>query len=384
MAIDISKIVTTKFDVVKSASSIGSYNHVLFVMAKTDPSARWNNAQAIYNHFANTTTSTEDPWIIDLTLTVDEITDDNAEQIAAQILTEKKKVSGTENDFIFVCFDSILSTQVNHTLLTAIEKFEAPNRVCVCISIEKNDTLKTGDINTICVFPNHDDVINRHAVAIKLYPTGSTNKEVCLSIPAYFSNINLNYNNAIKDYAFTEESYSIANVIMKTDWISTDNYEKLVNCTNFVDVVGKQQVNFGGNLAKDNISISAYFASIAAENDVTQAVLSCMLKKQYLTDGGLNNVVACINKALQRYIINGYLQSKVTWQGGDYILTHGKFSRTVIKRGDYLPEGYYIAKVPMSFMTAEDRNAHKFTPIRVFMQTAAGARIVDIEGQIID
>lgn len=382
MAIDISKIVTTKFDVVKSANSIGSYKHVLFVMSETDASARLVNAQAIYNHFANTTTPSENPWIIQLA--VSNITNDNAEQIATQILNKKKEVSGTENDFIFVCFDNILSTQVNDKLLTKIEEFEAPNRVCVCISIEKKDTVKTGAINTICEFPNYTDIIDKHAVAIKLYPTSATNKEVCLSIPAYFSNINLNYNNAIKDYAFTEESYSVDNVIMKKDWISTDNYEKLVNCTNFVDVVGKQQVNFGGNLAKDNISISAYFASIAAENDVTQAVLNCMLKKQYLTDGGLNNVVACINKALQRYIINGYLQSKVTWQGGDYILTHGKFSKTVIKRGDYLPEGYYIAKVPMSFMTAEDRNARKFTPIRVFMQTAAGARIVDIEGQIID
>jgi hypothetical protein len=87
---------------------------------------------------------------------------------------------------------------------------------------------------------------------------------------------------------------------------------------------------------------------------------------------------------MTRYTYNGFLETNGVYTGDTYVESYTEPSITLIKKGVVLPEGYYVSRLPMSKLKATDRKNRKFPPIRIFMQTQSGARMVSVEGTILD
>lgn len=216
-----------------------------------------------------------------------------------------------------------------------------------------------------------------------------------LLVGAYFSKINLDGVDSIADYAYTKEKLigiSGTEINASEDELTVQEFEALINSTttnggyyNVINSVGNNVVNFGGNLASTkNIAIHTDFGAIAVERDIAYSVLERMLGKQYLTEQGISNIKAAINAQLQRYKTNGYLNVGAAYSGEDLVITYGNNATkyTVIKHGTTLTQGFYIYSVPMSNITMADRQAKKFTPIYVILETQSGARVVEITGEV--
>ena len=210
MAIDITNVVKVNFSIEKQALSIGSYKKVLFVYSDD---SELTSAQEIYSLCGGN--------VNDITaLKVDAVSTVSA--VFDKIQDKKNEVAGTVNDFIFVCLSNnllqALSTEVV-TLANNISQLNAPNKLCLCLSLQYTDA-ELPLLSNLSTYP----------VAVKLYPQSISNQQVCLSIPAYYSQINLAHTSTIKDYAFTVEPNSLS----AEGWIQASNYDSIINVENFV------------------------------------------------------------------------------------------------------------------------------------------------------
>lgn len=213
--------------------------------------------------------------------------------------------------------------------------------------------------------------------------------DAALLVGAYFSKIDLDKTDSIKDYCYTSEKLYGTEDGISEENLTQQDFDSLVKngndegYYNVIDKIANSVVNFGGNLATtDNIAIHTDFGAIACERDITYSVLEQMLGKQYLTEAGMTKVKSAINSQLQRYKTNGYLNVGASYSGEDLAITYNSNKYSVIKHGETLQQGFYIFSVPVSDITPDDKVAKRFTPIYVILETQSGARVVEITGEI--
>lgn len=213
--------------------------------------------------------------------------------------------------------------------------------------------------------------------------------DAALLVGAYFSKIDLDKTDSIKDYCYTSEKLYGTEDGISEENLTQQDFDSLVKngndegYYNVIDKIANSVVNFGGNLATtDNIAIHTDFGAIACERDITYSVLEQMLGKQYLTEAGMTKVKSAINSQLQRYKTNGYLNVGASYSGEDLTITYNSNKYSVIKHGETLQQGFYIFSVPVSDITPDDKVAKRFTPIYVILETQSGARVVEITGEI--
>ena len=402
MSVDISKVVSVDFNVVRTESSLASYENTVDIIVGSSTSdvttvptyysleeataagAAYENRQYdafIYFEMGGRALTC---------LTVGSEDAASAQGIYNVLLAYKKQVSNTSTDFICACISNcqFLQTESNlQAFMTLVNNASAPNKILILNS--------TNDATTVT--ETLQDIRNliykyykANSVSDGVINDGSEDSTTCsaeFTIAAYMSQINITQANSMQDYCFTDES-SIINylvydkTIVPTD-ISSVDYDTYKNYLNFIDKIGRQYVNFGGNTVLGT-TITAEWGAIASENGVVYAVLSVMLQKQYLTDGGLTNILAAINNVLADYITNGFLEINTTYTGNTRYKTYGSQSYVLVANGQELPNGYVVVSIPMSRLTLQDRQSRKFTPIFIYMQTMGGAREVEITGDILD
>lgn len=214
-----------------------------------------------------------------------------------------------------------------------------------------------------------------------------------LLIGAYFSKLNLDGSDTVKDYSYTREKLILPDgADYAEEDIDDTDFENMINDANgggyynFIGRVGNNRVNFGGNLASNkgnkSIAIHTDFGAIAIERDITYSVLEEMIGKQYLTEQGISSIKSAINSQLQRYKTNGYLNVGAAYSGEDLTIGYNGVKYKVINNGETIPQGFYVFSVPMQNISPADREARKFTPIYVVLETQSGARVVEITGEV--
>lgn len=288
------------------------------------------------------------------------------------------------DDFIYVC----ISNQLIGSSGYPISEIQNIARYCdESLAPEKIRLLLTTNSTTFI----DDNELNNSYTIVK-YSTKSINStfiDTALLVGAYFSKVDLDDADSIKDYCYTEETLTGIAEDSAAENLTQEQFEALVNNDsnqgyyNVIDEVGSHVVNFGGNLATiDNISIHTDFGAIAVERDITYSVLERMIGKQYLTEQGMSNVKAAINANLQRYKTNGYLNLGAAYSGEDLVITYNAKKYNVINSGTTLTQGFYIFSVPVADISQTDRQAKRFTPIYVILETQSGARVIEITGEV--
>ena len=398
MAIDISKVVNVDFNVVQQEDSLSSYENTVDIVIGGEETSTYSYTSledAIAGQYA---TRQYDAYLYfqlgGKRLTCLSIsTEDGAtvQGVYNALLNYKKEVSNTSNDFICVCVGScefIGGTIGNlQSFMQMVNRATAPNKLLILNS--------TNDASVV-----DGTVTEIHNLIYKYYKARTVTSGVIddqgeadatcsaeLTIAAYLSQINIAQANSMRDYCFTDESsvinYLVYDRTLVPSDITSSQYDDYKNYLNFVDKIGSQYVNFGGNTVLGT-SITSEWGAIASENGVVYSALSVMLQKQYLTDGGLTNILAAINNTLSDYITNGFLETNTTYTGRTRYKTYGNQSYVLVASGQELPNGYAVVSIPMSRITIEDRQARRFTPIFIYMQTMGGARELEITGDILD
>lgn len=297
-------------------------------------------------------------------------------------------VMAEDERFLYVCIAHDVETKYGKnnvkTILKLAEETKSPYTFRVLLTFDASSS------KTIDSYISDYDLKN-YSVGVKYCSktlTGGGVIDAALLIGAYYSNVNLDGSETIKDYCYTPEKLinnissdpSVFNDGIEN--VSSDEYDKLINANiNFIDMIGQYIVNFGGNLA-NGVNIHTDFGTCAAENDVTYAVLDCMLTKPYLTAEGLNKVISVINSALIRYKTNGYLELGSVYSGETVVRKYNGMSFILIKKGTSISQGYYVTAIPIANISDTDREDRRFTPIYVILQTAFGARVVEIDGEV--
>lgn len=287
-------------------------------------------------------------------------------------------------DFIYVCISNQLIGSNGYNVQTLQE---LAGYCDATKSPEKIRLLLTTNSTTFI----EDNGLTESYSAVKYCTKTSDAKllDSALLIGAYFSKIDLDKADSIKDYCYTDELLYGTDDGKTEEDLSQSDFDSLVKNENeegyynVIDKIANSVVNFGGNLATiDNIAIHTDFGAIACERDITYSVLEKMLGKQFLTEAGMTNVKSAINSRLQRYKTNGYLNVGASYSGEDLTITYNSNKYQVIKSGETLTQGFYIFSVPVSDITVEDKLAKRFTPIYVILETQSGARVVEITGEI--
>lgn len=321
----------------------------------------------------------------------------------AKLLSLIEEARNITNDFIYVVLNNSICNKVAASdgytavaLLDIAKSFEAltpPSTLRLLLTMNiKSDS--TYDYTKIDAYKDYN-------VGVKFCSKEVPNVsgkiiDAALLIGAYFTQVNLNTAESIKDYCYTPEKLlqeskitddvtGLETIVVKniaSEDVTQSVYSKLVaNNFNFIDTIGGKVINFGGNLA-NGISINIDFATICVENDICSANLNNMLNKQYLSAAGLNNLVSAINEQLQRYKTNGYIKVNSEYSGNDLSIEYNGKSYEVVKKGAVLPQGFKIFAVPISDISVIDKNEKRFTPIYVVIESLAGARTVTIRGEV--
>ena len=287
-------------------------------------------------------------------------------------------------DFIYVCISNQLigSNGYNVQTLQEIAGYcdatKSPDKIRLLLTTNSKTFIEDSGLT--------------ESYSVVKYCTKTYNEKVldaALLVGAYFSKVDLDKADSIKDYCYTEEKLYRTDDDKSEEELTQTDFDALVKNKNeegyynVIDKIANSVVNFGGNLATiDNIAIHTDFGAIACERDITYSVLEKMLGKQYLTEAGMTNVKSAINSRLQRYKTNGYLNVGASYSGEDLSITYNNNKYQVIKNGETLTQGFFIFSVPVSDITVEDKLAKRFTPIYVILETQSGARVVEITGEI--
>jgi hypothetical protein len=297
-----------------------------------------------------------------------------------EIITEVRKIV---NDFIFVVVSSQCIGESKYN--TGIEETESENKI---IDLAKYcESLKSPNVIRLCFTTNSktfidDNGLNDYSTIIKYSSSKNNNYmiDTALLVPAYFSGISLSEYSSFKDYCYTKEKlYDVDdNGICN---LTSDEYDQLVDKYNFIDKIGNNILNFGGNCS-NGIGLTLEFGMIALENDIAYNVLESIIDKQYLTANGLTNVVSIINSTLQKYVSNGFIQENGIYDYEKYIYSYNGKKYTIINKNEAMEKGYKIYPIPISNISSQDYKDKKFPPIVIVVKTNNGARIVEINGVI--
>lgn len=390
--ISIRNIVTVDFDIVTSENVLGNFETVVYFA----PITMVDSESAPTNMLLITDTKQIDTQLSGNQAAITSVRNyfenggvklliiNPTNYTPASFQEEIENAKTLADDFIYVCISNQLVGDSGYPL----DVVQSIANYCDnTLSPYKIRLMLTTDSTT---FVEDNNLTNSYTIVKYCTKTSDSNLvDAALLVGAYFSQIDLDEADSIKDYCYTKETLTGIAESSASENVTQEQFNLLVKNENgegyynFIDSVGSNVVNFGGNLATiDSISIHTDFGAIAVERDISYSVLEKMIGKQYLTEQGLTNAKAAINNNLQRYKTNGYLNVGAAYSGEDLSISYNGKKYSVIKSGTTLEQGFYIYSVPMSNISVADKQAKKFTPIYVILETQSGARVIEITGEI--
>ena len=311
------------------------------------------------------------------------------------LINYKQSNVRTDTDFIFVAISNLISVNNKDKIGKYIAKCDtlsAPYKIRFCLGLEPSEGGNFARMEDLFegLTTSYGIDLRKYPVAIKLLSKAKAITDSIwgsyidtqLAIGAFYTTIDLGAENSISDYCYTNEKLSEKSYML--DYIaygSGDVLKEAMNYINFTARIANKIVNFGGNLT-NGFPITGDFGGLACENDVIYSVLNDMLNKQYLTEQGITAVINTINNQLFKYVRNGYINSGTMYEGETKKIIYNGHNLTVITKNKSLPDGFYVFATPVAYLSIEDRNAGKFPPIYVIIQTLKGARFIDITGEI--
>lgn len=200
-----------------------------------------------------------------------------------------------------------------------------------------------------------------------------------MTIAAYLSQIDVNAENSIFDYAFTEEKIEAENLLSN---IANSLYEAIINANMNIDIYLAGEVrNCGGN-CKDGYDLTNSYVRIILHQTLTDQLIQLLTQKIKGQDG-ISKIYTVIAQELEKYKNCGYLTTDKIWTDKPLVIEYNKQVYTIVRKGDALLNGYIIKVLPMSSLTEEDKKSNSIPPIYVIIADQYGIRKITINGEVI-
>lgn len=196
---------------------------------------------------------------------------------------------------------------------------------------------------------------------------------------AYLSKVRISDSSSIQDYAFTVENLDSFSGSLISD---NDEGVGLINAHFNFDT---RLVNAIRNYPGDTVSgadMMNYYIKILLTQDLTEAVMNLLASKIRFNQAGINRLSNAISQAMNPYIDNGYLNTDYIWTEDDLVYTYNGVEYTICPRNTPLVKGYRCVILPLTSLTAAQREAHVLPPVYMVFADQNGIRKVVINGDI--
>lgn len=196
-------------------------------------------------------------------------------------------------------------------------------------------------------------------------------------IPAYFSNIDLTYTDALKSMVHTiVNAVPVSQVTsQELDTLYADNWNVIVN-------LGNRYNTFDGGKMVDGQPIhSAWGFAIFKENceDVITDLLVEKLPYANSSNAVIENV---LNQICNTFVNNGLIGTEKEYTQPTQTTQYNGVTYTLIREGQVLSNGYTIYSIPIANAELADRQAGKIPPIYIYAIIDDVIRQVKIIGEV--
>lgn len=211
------------------------------------------------------------------------------------------------------------------------------------------------------------------------------------SIAAYLTKIDLDENNSVNDYMFTEEvveniTYTSQSQTVTIDYesfIVTDD-EKLdsyLNRNYNVNVILRNSTRvIGGNTLKGYDLVNEYML-LVLQQTLTEKLVDLLDTKIKYNSLGLTKINGVMIRELNRYVNNGFLMPNKTYDGSEDIMD---VTGTVVllTKGAKLVSGYKYYIAPFSSLTETEKEEHLLPAITLILSDGYSIRKITVDGYL--
>ena len=202
-----------------------------------------------------------------------------------------------------------------------------------------------------------------------------------MTIGAYLSRIDVYGTETVQDYAYTREISYSKNISLDEN-IDDDTFKNIIesNCNVDIYLAGSVR-NCGGNLT-NGLDLVNQYVLIILHQTLTDRVLSVLANK-VKGQTGVNIIHTTIVSEMDRYLLNGYLNTDRIWNRESVEITYNGQSYSIIEADTPLDSGYKVVILPISSLSDDDIKNHSVPPIYVILSDSYGIRYVTINGDVI-
>lgn len=363
MAISLNNFVNVNFEAKRYSALVSSYPMSVIISKEAQKDGVFESLDDFQAVYSTTTTELYKAALVYFenggnTLMVAKR---EADDTISQVLDRIK-----DQEFIFFyCSDTVTDVEAQ-AVGTQLESLKAPNKKIYCITDSNENAKDSGQDTTLS-----SKLANFNYVAMK-YSTKTSH--AATAIMAYFSNINLNGTNTVKDYAKTSERV-IAEDLSDTEYntLMSRNYNVTTKVGN------KYEFNCGGNLS-NGVAIEEQFGLIAIENDIVSTLMTFLLTKPAMVNASLTSIQVSVQSVLARYTTNGLLRPDAIYTGTGEAVSYNGRNYPLITTNTILTPGYVVYVLPLTALTDNDKATKTAPPVYVYLSVAGTIRKVNVEG----
>lgn len=211
------------------------------------------------------------------------------------------------------------------------------------------------------------------------------------SIAAYLTKIDLDENNSVNDYMFTEEvveNYSYTNsgdtiTMNYTQYIVDEDSQltALLNKNYNVNVTLRDSIRvIGGNALNSSDLVNEYML-LVLQQTLTEKLVDLLNTKIKYNSLGLTKINGVMIRELNRYVNNGFLiPNKVYEEKEDIMDVTG--STVLLTKGAKLISGYKYYIAPFSTLSEADKEDHLLPSITLLLSDGYSIRKITVDGYL--
>lgn len=193
---------------------------------------------------------------------------------------------------------------------------------------------------------------------------------VTAAVAAYFTNIDLNNIDSVKDCVFTKVNCTDAEYTDYNNAILNPDYNTFIVAGY---LAGAYRLLTGNDsLGNDLVNV---WAKIVLTQALTDDLLILLTSKIRLDSSGITSVKAACSRVLNRFVANGYISTEKAWIDPDLYID----GELVAAENTPLIDGYKIHVGPI---TQDNIEKHQIPPVYILYGDQVGVRKIVVTGEV--
>lgn len=190
------------------------------------------------------------------------------------------------------------------------------------------------------------------------------------AVAAYFTKIDLNSIDSVKDCMFTKVNCTDAEYADYNSATTVSDYNTFIT----VGYLAGAYRLLGGNDSLGN-DLTNVWAKIVLTQALTNDLLVLLTSKIRLDSNGIASVKAACSRVLNRFVTNGYISTEKAWTDPDLYID----GELIAAENTPLIDGYKIHVGPI---TQDNIEKHQIPPVYILYGDQVGVRKIVVTGEV--